>query len=717
MNKKTGRFVVVILLVFILVNFLSPFTSSARTIGSKDQSLFTPEEEGDHFPCSCEWWAVHVALTLDSDAHWDVFIGFQYETQSTNRSNLSVFILFLYCFNRDSGKTLDFTRFQSKKGNQSIPFFFKKNVVDIQYYNCSMKGLYPKYLAYVENENKSFTLNISLNATSSSHWVAQNESNGYFPWGLGWCRYGFIPRLDVVGNITIEGTTSTSRGIGYLEHAWGNFTYGIEKKSLVSLSEFAKNLHKVLPFVTWVLSEQSKNINPLKLSTANHYGYDWAWGTFTNGWGLHFGFFHSLGGEVSLTPDGKTFWDFGNISVRYGRLLYIPETDTYSPLDLNITAHKEDKTLYLRLTTTADPDLNLINIYPRSRFTCGSGGIQTIGVIEGYYQDNEQNISLYGNCTFAIYRQFQAVHYGSVEITHICPPQGVGFSVEIISNLLGAKLYVERLRLPQRELQISLEVTRNQPPQKPPEQPYAGSTFFVGGSGSGNYTRIQDAVNHANNGDTVFVYGGEYRENIVIDKAIRLVGENKSEVLLHAGTKDGIKIRVNSVEITGFTIEAEQANSCDDAAIYLASSGNDIHDNRIIKSEWYGIIIFNSSYNVIEKNSIIDNDIGIWLCQARDNTIRYNNISLCNYLGVWLWPYSAHNTIYQNNFIGNKISNARNNDATTRNTWSHNYWDDYLGLKWKRFVDLNNDGVGIIPYRISSFNHDFSPLLEPYAIG
>lgn len=519
-----------------------------------------------------------------------------------------------------------------------------------------------------------------------------------------------------MGNITINGTTSTTRGIGYLEHAWGNFSYGIEKKSFANLLEFAKNLHKILPFVTWILSEQSKDLNPLRLSTANHYGYDWAWGAFTNGWSVQLGFFHSLGGVVSLTPDGKTFWDFANISVKCGRLLYIPETDTYSPLDLNITAHKGDKTLHLSLTTTADPYLNLLNIYPRSRFSCGSGGIQTVGVIEGYYKDTEQNISLHGNCTYAVYKQFQAVRYGSVEITRILPPQGVGFSVEIISHLFGDKLYVERLRLPQRELQISLEVTRSQPPEKPPVQPYDGSIYYVGGIGPGNYTRIQDAVNHAHNGDTVFVYGGEYRENIVVDTAIRLVGENTSKVLLHAGTKDGIKVCANSVEITGFTIEAEQANSYDDAAIYLSSSGNDIHDNRIVKSEWYGITIFNSSYNVIENNSIIDDDIGIWLCQARDNTVRYNTISLCDFLGIWLWPFSAHNIICYNNFIGNKVGNARDNDATTRNIWSHNYWDDYIGLRWKRFVDPGNDSVGIIPYKISSFNRDFHPQLQPFIL-
>lgn len=255
-------------------------------------------------------------------------------------------------------------------------------------------------------------------------------------------------------------------------------------------------------------------------------------------------------------------------------------------------------------------------------------------------------------------------------------------------------------------------MSRPTSPVKPPEQPYDGVTLYVGGSGPGNLTNIQDAVNLAHDGDTVLVHGGDYHENVVVDKAIRLVGENKGDVVLTGGTRAAIKIIANNVEVTGFTIDTGQANSHDDAAIYVASSGNHIHDNLLINSEWYGIIIFNSSYNVIENNSLISNDIGIWLCQARDNTVRDNNISQSDYVGIWLWPFAIHNTISYNNFVDNKI-NARNNDATARNIWSHNYWDDYIGLRWRTIVDANNDGIGIIPYRISSFNRDLKPLLTP----
>jgi len=51
-----------------------------------------------------------------------------------------------------------------------------------------------------------------------------------------------------------------------------------------------------------------------------------------------------------------------------------------------------------------------------------------------------------------------------------------------------------------------------------------GKTLYVGGSGAGNYTRIQDAIDNASDGDTVFVYSRRYIENIVIEKSLSLIG-------------------------------------------------------------------------------------------------------------------------------------------------------------------------------------------------
>ena len=52
-----------------------------------------------------------------------------------------------------------------------------------------------------------------------------------------------------------------------------------------------------------------------------------------------------------------------------------------------------------------------------------------------------------------------------------------------------------------------------------------GNILFVGGSGLDNYTMIQDAIDNASDGDTVFVYGDSspYNENIVINKSTILL--------------------------------------------------------------------------------------------------------------------------------------------------------------------------------------------------
>jgi len=62
-----------------------------------------------------------------------------------------------------------------------------------------------------------------------------------------------------------------------------------------------------------------------------------------------------------------------------------------------------------------------------------------------------------------------------------------------------------------------------------------GNWLYVGGSGPGNYTRIQDAIDNASDwGDTVFVYddSSPYYEFLIINKSISLIGENKDTTII-----------------------------------------------------------------------------------------------------------------------------------------------------------------------------------------
>ena len=51
-----------------------------------------------------------------------------------------------------------------------------------------------------------------------------------------------------------------------------------------------------------------------------------------------------------------------------------------------------------------------------------------------------------------------------------------------------------------------LPVTGNVITDKTPLSVDNGNTLYVGGTGEGNYTCIQNAINDAVNGDTIFVY-------------------------------------------------------------------------------------------------------------------------------------------------------------------------------------------------------------------
>ena len=84
-----------------------------------------------------------------------------------------------------------------------------------------------------------------------------------------------------------------------------------------------------------------------------------------------------------------------------------------------------------------------------------------------------------------------------------------------------------------------------------------GITLYVGGSGPGNYTTIQGAINDTSDGDTVFVYddSSPYYEHVVVNKSINLIGEEMNTTIIDGSNEDDVvKFTANSTYIEGFTI-------------------------------------------------------------------------------------------------------------------------------------------------------------------
>ncbi len=210
---------------------------------------------------------------------------------------------------------------------------------------------------------------------------------------------------------------------------------------------------------------------------------------------------------------------------------------------------------------------------------------------------------------------------------------------------------------------------------------YNGNILYVGGSGGGNYTKIQDAIDNASDGDTVFVYNGTYYEKVVVDKSINLIGEDKTSTVID-GSRVSHVVYVSAywVNISGFTIQNSGHNWAADTGIKIYSKHITITDNTISNNK-YGIYLWGSSCNTITGNNIIsNNEVGIVLegyqsYVSSSNTITSNNISNNKY-GIYLWDSNGNNitsnNITLNNEDGIYLWDSNDNNITSNNITLNN---------------------------------------------
>jgi len=278
----------------------------------------------------------------------------------------------------------------------------------------------------------------------------------------------------------------------------------------------------------------------------------------------------------------------------------------------------------------------------------------------------------------------------------------------------------------------------------------SGKTIYVDDDGGKDYTNIQDAINAASDGDTIYVYGGTYYENITIDKSITLKGEDKATTIINSGDKghalyvhDTTNVIIESLSITAgrkdlgggagspysgirFTAVTESTinnciiSNCASKGIYISYSDsyNNIISNNICSNNHGGIVLSGSFNNLIINNNCSNNEwTGIEI-DSSNNTIVNNTIFSNGFTGVLIisnnqnyievpsgetgTTYSTKNNILYHNRFKNNNKNARDNGL---NIWCSkelkegNYWDDYKG------TDSNGDGIGDIPYNIPGGNN------------
>ncbi len=254
-------------------------------------------------------------------------------------------------------------------------------------------------------------------------------------------------------------------------------------------------------------------------------------------------------------------------------------------------------------------------------------------------------------------------------------------------------------------------------------------TLYVGGSGPNNYTRIQDAIDNATAGDTIYVYPGTYVERLLITKTLTLIGASAPETIIDGnGSGNVVKIQTAAdVTVTDFTlqnggigaylVQATRAHIHHtlitdnwEGIGLLNSTSCTLHNNRITHNGFEGINPVHTVGTSITNNLIVDHLEGIYLVGSTSSIVT-NNTFKANSRGIEVRESSNSNQFYHNNFYSSEEDNAY--DECT-NTWDHgypsggNYWDDYHGQ------DNNHDGIGDTPYAIpGGNNHNRYPLMLP----
>lgn len=265
------------------------------------------------------------------------------------------------------------------------------------------------------------------------------------------------------------------------------------------------------------------------------------------------------------------------------------------------------------------------------------------------------------------------------------------------------------------------------------------------------YSSIQQAINDASSGATLFVSSWTYYEHVIVNKSVSLVGENKYTTIVDGSSSGTVfDVTVSNVSISDFTVRQSGCGCFGYCGIRVGNSSQNvtlennnivangfgiaisstrkivIANNNISGNAYPGITIINSSNISIFKNVVKSNfNSGINLTDSNNNTFWGNTVSN-NIYGVWssnsrnnsffgntfsnslrgaYLTQSNGSTFFHNNFIQN-TQHVRNVNST--NNWDNgaegNYWSNYTG------VDSNQDGIGETHHIIDSNNTDNYPL-------
>lgn len=192
------------------------------------------------------------------------------------------------------------------------------------------------------------------------------------------------------------------------------------------------------------------------------------------------------------------------------------------------------------------------------------------------------------------------------------------------------------------------------------------------------YPTIQSAINDAGPGNIIQVSKGTYKENVVVNKNISLVGDTSGTMPVVDGmggtaitiTADGvtlkglnatnasygIMVRSNNNNVTG----NDAYNNTNEGFILILSSNNNVTGNTAKDNANDGIALISSSnYNTVTGNTVKNNTLGIRFDSSNNNDVKENTASYNVYNNIIL--VNSNNNNVTGNMANGNVTNINNN--------------------------------------------------------
>lgn len=225
---------------------------------------------------------------------------------------------------------------------------------------------------------------------------------------------------------------------------------------------------------------------------------------------------------------------------------------------------------------------------------------------------------------------------------------------------------------------------------------YVDSSFhgFSDGSAEQPYNSIKEAIDLAEDGDTIYVFGGLYDEALVIEKKIKLWGsiENGPSIIDYSeDLRYTVEINADYAEIQNFDIrDSERIKTSPIGALICIKSNNVVlQGNNISNSNSSGIYLApGSNGNVISGNKVNSVENGIYVSSSITNDIFNNIIYNCSEKAIFI--ESSQSNRFYGNIINNNMFGLYAKDCSniniTNNTINTSH---YQGI----YLDQINDGI------------------------